>query len=651
MEGFEKIDLSTPQQTSSQPVETMTRKKGKIFNFNMSPRNKVILLVVVVLLVIFGIFGVILPLTKTYKQARVTATNAKAMLSAMKQENIAVAGDELVTTKDSLMQTQRDLSAMAYLQFIPIANWYYGDADHLMKAGVYGLNAMGIVIDALKPYADVLGLQGAGSFSGGTAQQRIQTAVTTMSKITPKIDDIEVQAKLAQAEIDKVQPWHYPAIFGGKKVNDLLTQVRTYTDEGVTFVEQAKPLVKVLPEMLGEPDRKKYLVLFQNDKELRPTGGFLTAYAIFNIEHGVISVEKSDDIYNLDATIGNKPTAPAPILKYLPKVPQWNLRDTNLSPDFPTSMKNFMTMYKKAGAYESVDGIIAIDTDVLVTAMNVLGDISVNGQTFTTKENPICHCADVIYQLEAYSDTTGQAIRTDRKGLIGALMYAIMQKAFSSSPKLYWGPLFQAMIADVSQKHMLFDLNNTDAQSGLNALNAGGQIVPFNGDYLHINDTNFGGAKSNLFVQEAVTDDYSVAGDGTVTKTITIDYKNPYPPSNCSLKDSTLCLNATFRDWLRVYVPKGSKMISSKGSQVKMTSYDDLGKTVFEGFLTVEPLGSTTFTVSYTLPFKLASGSPLPVLIQKQPGTYSNAYTLTRNGGVLQQFNLTADKTTTLRLH
>ena len=45
-------------------------------------------------------------------------------------------------------------------------------------------------------------------------------------------------------------------------------------------------------------------------------------------------------------------------------------------------------------------------------------------------------------------------------------------------------------------------------KSGLEALNAPGRILPFNGDYLHINEANFGGAKSNMFVTEAVTQDY-----------------------------------------------------------------------------------------------------------------------------------------------
>lgn len=298
-----------------------------------------------------------------------------------------------------------------------------------------------------------------------------------------------------------------------------------------------------------------------------------------------------------------------------------------------------------------VDGIIAIDTNVLVDAMKVLGDMQVDGTTFTTQTDPRCNCPQVIYQLEAITDQPVEFQRSNRKGIIGDLMYAIMQKAFSSSPKLYWGPLFQNFITDVAQKHVLFDIYNADAQSGLASLNATGQILPFNGDYLHINDTNFGGAKSNLFLTEAVNQNYQVQGDGTIQKTVTITYKNPYPPSDCNLAHGALCLNAIQRDYLRLYVPQGSKMVSSQGSEVKMTSYNELGKTVFEGFLTVRPLGTATFTVTYTLPFKVAGGSPLPLMIQKQPGTNNNQYTISVNGNQVQSFPLLTDQTIKLQVH
>ncbi len=426
--------------------------------------------------------------------------------------------------------------------------------------------------------------------------------------------------------------------------------MRNLTDQSVSLITNAKPLIKILPQVLGEPDEKKYLVIFQNDKELRPTGGFMTAYSIFRLDSGVVHVDNSSDIYSLDATVPNKPVAPRPILLYLPKVPQLNLRDNNLSPDFKVSMEDFTKMYKTAGGYTKVDGIIAVDTHALVAAMNILGDINVDGTTFTTKNDPRCDCPQVIYQLEVYADQPVQGIKENRKGIIGDLMYAIMNKAFSSSPKQYWGPLFQTMLTEMNEKHVLFYMYNKDAQAGFEGLNAAGRIVSSDGDYLHINEANFGGAKSNMFVGESVTQDYKLQSDGSIVKTLTIDYKNPYPPSDCNLERGNLCLNATLRDWFRIYVPKGSELVSSSGSEVKMTSYQELGKTVFEGFLTVRPQGVAKLTVSYKLPFKLDGNSFLPLLIQKQAGTNDSAYTITAGGKDLEKFNLSSDKSLNLKL-
>ncbi len=609
-----------------------------------------VVLGIFLVLVLFSVFGIYLPATKVYKSVKVTYADAQSVAWAIKQQNVSLASDQLVKTKADLTQTQADLHAMGYLRFIPIANWYYSDADHLVSAGFHGLNAATLLVDSIKPYADLLGLKGQGSFVGGTAQQRIETAVKTLGKITPKIDDIANELDQVKAEIDKVDPNHYPAIGLGKTARSTLDNLKSMTDQSVTLISSARPLIKTLPAVVGEPNEKKYLILFQNDKELRPTGGFITAYSIFRLDSGVVHVDNSSDIYSLDATIANKPVAPAPILKYFPTVPQFNLRDNNLSPDFKVSMDSFYKMYKTAGGYVPVDGIIAVDTHALVSAMNILGDITVDGTTFTTKNDPRCDCPNVIYQLEVFADQPAQIIKQNRKGIIGDLMYAIMTKAFSSSPKLYWGPLFQTMLSEMNGKHIFFYMNDANAQAGFEGLNAAGRIMPFSGDYFTINEANFGGAKSNMFVSEAVTQDYALQSDGSIVKTVTVNYKNPYPPSDCNLEHGNLCLNAVLRDWVRIYVPKGSQLISNQGSEVKMTTYEDLGKTVFDGFLTVRPQGVAKLTVSYKLPFKLADNSLLPIMVQKQGGTGDSAYTLTTGGRTLEQFNLSSDKTFNLKL-
>ena len=141
-----------------------------------------------------------------------------------------------------------------------------------------------------------------------------------------------------------------------------------------------------------------------------------------------------------------------------------------------------------------------------------------------------------------------------------------------------------------------------------------------------------------------------MSNDSVITKIVTIQYDNPHPPSDCNLERGRLCLNAPLRDWLRIYAPKGSTLVDSKGSEVKVTTYEELGKTVFDGFLTVRPQGKSTFTISYRLPFKLEKGSPLPVLIQKQPGTAGNQYKVVVKGKTVEKFELFTDKKMQLKL-
>jgi len=654
MDDIQRIDLGTSNSSPS-----ILNKIKNIKNKLKIPGGKKIWFIILAFLVLFSVV-IAIPAQAAIQSAKKTNAQAKIVLDALKKQNVELADSELVKLNESLKQTEKDLNGLFILNFIPIANNYYGDAKHLVKAGYHGIEAADILIESVKPYADVLGLKGQGSFVGGTAEQRIQTAVKTMGKVTPRIDEIAEKLTLAKVEIDNINPNDYPAFLQGGKLKKDVTTLRTLTDQGVTFINDARPLIKVLPDLLGEPKEKKYLVLFQNDGELRPTGGFLTAYAIFRIGGGIIHVDTSNDIYQLDGTVRGKQVAPRPIKEYLPKVPIFHIRDSNLSPDFVESMNTFLEMYERSSGSD-VEGIIALDTHVLVSTIKILDDeIFAGGVRFTSKEDGRCGgCPQVIYELERLVSTpksvdlqvtTLAAVQAQRKDMVGVLLYAVMEKALKSSPKLYWGPLFQDLVSQTAQKHILFYSFDKDAQKSLESLNASGRIMNFDGDYLHINQANFGGAKANLFVDEDVFQAIEVKGDGTVTKTVTINYKNPHAPSDCNLERGGLCINAPLRDWLRIYVPKGSKLISSKGSEVKVITYDELGKTVFEGFLTVRPKGSAQFTISYELPFKLKKGSPLPLMIQKQPGTENFSHQISINGKKTHEFPLSEDKTLTLKI-
>ncbi len=634
------------EKTSQFSIKPMGKKK-KFSKFN--PRNMGILGVIIVILVIFALFTAFKTVV-ILTQAKKVYTEVKAASAAAKQENVIVAKDELVKTLGETQKLQKDLGGVSYLKFVPVLGGYVSDADHLTGAGVHGINAGIIAVDALIPYADVLGLKGQKSFAGGSAEDRIRTAIKTLDKVVPKIDDIDREVKLAKAEMDQVDVNHYPDFWVFKKARTQVSTAKNLVDAGVQAVDEGKPLIKVLPELLGATKSKKYLVLFQNDKELRPTGGFLTYYSIFRIEEGVIHIDSSNDIYTLDNSISSHPTADPIILKYLPKVSTQNIRDINLSPDFVKSMDGFRTYYAKSSLKTDIDGIIAIDTQFVVHLIQILGGVQADGQTFTANPDPACNCPQVVYQLEQNTTEIVNYVKTNRKGIVGDLLYATMQKALQSSPKLYWGPLFQAAIKDAEEKHVLFSLNNTDAQSGIEALNWAGRIKSTDGDYVHINDANFGGAKSNMYIKQSVQMEYAVASDGQIQKTVTITYINPQKFSDCSLTtQGGLCLNAILRNFQRLYVPAGSTLVSEVGSQVKVSTIQDLGKTAFESFFTVNPLGKATIAYTYKLPFKAANGN-LPVLIQKQPGVADVPFVVNINGRQVDSFDLTADKILNLKI-
>lgn len=202
---------------------------------------------------------------------------------------------------------------------------------------------------------------------------------------------------------------------------------------------------------------------------------------------------------------------------------------------------------------------------------------------------------------------------------------------------------------EAKQKHILFYFHDEEAQKGIESLNFAGRILPSDDDYLHINDVNFAGAKSNMFTKHFVKQDIKVGGDGSLTKTLTISYKNPAPPSNCNLEAGQLCLNGILRNWLRVYVPIGSTLVEFTGSEKETVVYDELGRTVFEGFLTVKPQGAAEVRLVYKLP-GVVKKENYKLYIQKQAGTDDRQYSIFKDGKEIDKFSLTTDREVQIKL-
>ena len=535
---------------------------------------------------------------------------------------------------------------------------YVADGKHALVSGQAGLEAGELAITAIEPYADLLGFTGgsgnqvlAATSGEETAKDRIDFIVQAIPSLLPQIDAISAKMKIIQDEIGQINPDKYPEKIKTTEVRSKLKQAKELVSQASTFLVNGRPFLESSQYILGMDSPRTYLVIFQNDKEIRPTGGFMTGYSIMKVDKATFTPVVSDDTYTLDAKYNPEIQAPQPLIDYI-KGPyalstKWRLRDMNWSPDFATSMIQFVEAAEKAGIAE-VDGVIAVDTQILVNILDVIGPIGVPGYgNFSTEIEPKCNCAQVIYELESFADNEGAVVwdpvsgkivyapanYNNRKAIIGPLMNSILSNALGQ-PKEKMAPLLEAAFKSLMEKHALFFLYDETAQKAVSGFGLGGKIdQEYSGDYLHINDANLGGRKSNLYAYETVEQDISVAGDGTVTKTVTITYQNPEKQDGW--------LNSVLPTWVRVYVPKGSELIQSTGLEKSTDPYEDLGRTVFAGFFKLRPEGVSKVTFEYKLPFKVSK--EYKMLIQKQPGTDGFLYTVTL-GKFSEEFKLKTDK-------
>lgn len=570
--------------------------------------------------------------SSTYGKLNSVSTHASAMMSAFENRDLATAQSELAGTKSALSDAKRSFNAVGPLRYVPLLGSYLRDVDHTLTAGVIGTEVGDLIISAIKPYADIMGFSGTptGDLQLATAEDRIIFVAETVEKLAPQMDQISAKLDSISSESQAINEKRYPKSIMGKPVREKIVTLKSTVAGAAESLGQFQPIIKLLPDLLGNPEPKKYLIVFQNDAELRPTGGFLTAYATMSILKGKITSGVSEDIYTLDAGFKKKIPAPDPIKKYLPLVYNWNLRDMNLSPDFKHSMDTFTLHMRDSTAEPEYDALIAIDTEVPVRILRVLGPIGVPGYggKFSADNDPRCDCPQVIYELENIITRPTYEIREGRKSILGPLMNSMLANMMGS-PKAKWAEFFNIFTNSIKEKHLLMYFKDESKQNAVEALGAAGRINDYVGDYLHINDTNFAGAKSNMFITQEVEQVVSINADGSLTKKLTLTYKNPRKGDNCNLEAGLLCLNGILRDWQRIYVPKGSVLKSAKGYELDVTTTEDLGKTVFEGFFTLSPQSVKKLEVEYTVPAGVVTGDDYKLLIQKQPGTKDIKHTIT----------------------
>ncbi|MBM2821039.1 MAG: hypothetical protein HW405_799, partial [Candidatus Berkelbacteria bacterium] len=366
----------------------------------------------------------------------------------------------------------------------------------------------------------------------------------------------------------------------------------------------------------------KYLVLFQNNSELRSSGGFIGSYAVIEIKnYEVKNITFNTNIYALDRTFAESHfiAAPEPLSQFL-KNKTWTLKDANYDANFPDAAQDILYFYS-AETGDSVDGVIALNAKVMVDLLKLTGPIKIDKYNLTVDADNFYDVTQ--YQVErGYYDDPQNWIVNEPKGFLKDLYPEIVNRALKDKKAL-----LNLAQKEISQKEIIFYFNDAGKEQIATTHNWAGKMptekevqdlfdTSNSIDYLYINSNSYSGDKSSIKVNDEIN--YKITRDLTgkllatikITKIHTGSYNWPDGPNDT---------------WMRIYVPKNSVLNTAKINEKNILTQDltvssENDKTFFGYKVFTNPGQANILEFSYYLPFDIIDPANYHLLIQKQPG-------------------------------
>lgn len=438
-------------------------------------------------------------------------------------------------------------------------------------------------------------------------------------KSAPELNGLKANISLSLINLEQVNSAGLLFPFRGQ-VNKLKEQLI----QAKLLLEKIESTLEILSIFAGYPEKARFLIILQNDDELRPTGGFIGTYGIVEVDSGDIVKFDTHDVYHLDMPIKDKlqVAPPEPLKKYL-GIDNWYLRDANWSPDWPTSAKKINWFYQIEnklnvkspqlpfikGVSNEFSGVIAITPQFIIDLLTLIGPIKIDNVIYN-KNN----FQDLLqYEVEKGYIDLGES-SWQRKEVIGEIAKELKIKLFNL-PTKQLSEIFSILNNNLDEKNILIYLFDPIEQSLIQQKGWAGEIKNIKDDYLMVVDANMAALKTNAVINRNLEYEVNQNIDGLFAK-LKINYAHS---GHFDWKTTR------YRTWTRIYAPLGSQLIKTEGfvdSEVVVTN--ELDKTCFGGFISIEPGKISNIYLEYKLPDnlnKVINAGNYNLYIQKQPGS------------------------------
>jgi len=426
--------------------------------------------------------------------------------------------------------------------------------------------------------------------------------------------------------------------------------------EGVVSLKEKLPLVEqiltqamdwsdALLEILGHSNPRQYLLIFQNNSEIRATGGFIGTYGLITLDRGEMKDLFVDGIFNADGQLHEKIIPPRPIQKVSTA---WSMHDANWFADFPTSAQKIAWFYEKTGG-PTVDGLISLTPVVVERLLELTGPVSMPEYDVVLDSSNFVEL--IQYKVEVDYD---KELNQPKKILADFAPKFI--KILSGLPIRERARVLEIIFDALHEKHILVYFDNSDLQDLAIYEGWAGELISSDKDYLSVVSSNINGYKTDRVVKETINHQSEIQSDGSIINTLTI--VRQHQGGNFEYD----WWNRVNSNYLRVYLPLGSELISAKGQSAEVYQppidyqaqgfkadplvnfienrmrvdektgthiFTENNKTVFGNWVYVSPGKTVSLTYKYRLPFKIdltKSSDSYSLLVQKQSGSLGSQF-------------------------
>lgn len=373
-------------------------------------------------------------------------------------------------------------------------------------------------------------------------------------------------------------------------------------------IERYKPLVR---ELLGTNSEKTFLVVMQNNTELRPTGGIWGSYGILKINNGKITSFTTDDTYYLDQLNTGKFDPPADVKDIIEN--EWRFWNANWSPDFKKSVEQGLFFYKQVNPQIAFDGVLGPDVDYLLSLLKISGPVELADHSFKLDQDNFIQkmiyepTTSAVFEGRKKYDTAENLIKPQEKNLVLSTIGKEIVDQITTQKKEE--QLVRTTYDALKNQNLMIYLQKPEAQKQVEELGWAGRM-PEKGNFAMIVDANFG-SKLDLLINKQATIEKIASNRYKAT----LHYANDYNPM-----DNTQFFT-DYRNFVRIFVPNGSTQIEQSGGEKVSSMQEDssINISYMSSMIVLKPGEQSSLSFTWEVPDNVGKDN---LDIIKQPGSH-----------------------------